>query len=1557
MANFVSNSLINLSINARQANMVLDSMKKKAEDLRKRMDEAAKAGDAKTAKRLAGELRQVERIINMSTTEAMKLEKTMRHLDQASPREINKALKTLQNQLSGIQRGSAAWDAQVAKIRQVKDAMRDLNEEINGQQSRWQRFNRWLNDTQTFLMGAAGAVTGLVMAGKSAVQKYADIEQEMANVRKFTGMTAEEVQALNGEFLKIDTRTAREDLNRLAQEAGRLGKTSQEDVLGFVRAADKINVALDDLGDGATLKLSKLTGIFGDEERYGTEQSLIKVGSVINELSQNCSASAPYIADFTERLGGVGAQAGMTIQQIMGYAAVLDSNAQKVEASATALSQVIVRLYQDPAKYARVAGLDVKNFTDLMRKDANSAVILFLETLNKAGGMDTLSPMFKDMGETGARAIAALSTLATNIQAVKDQQQVANEAFREGTSIQKEFDVQNNTVQASMDKAKKSITEIAVDLGERLMPVVRHIMSSSTAMVKFLSTTVKFIADNITAVISLTAAIAAYKIAVIAAASQTKAMTLAQSAWTVVAKANTVATTALSSAMYLLTGRVTKARAAWRLMSATIGASPFGMVAAAAAALAVVIYKLTRKTEEYRDAANKILRTTREVSQETVREQHELDVLFGKLRGARKGSQEYLDTKKKILDQYGKYLSGLVDEKGEIVNLSLAYDTLTEAVRRSARERGLAAAKENLNTAFAEQTSKDLTSLQKALESYGASAQEAARLTQMVGQAVSTGGKIPQSAVAKISALSSGLPSADAEGKAYTNYGQKVAAKSGLAFKAPEDPSEILSRLSNSIGDFDRSLKIIEDMQSESNKTRKYTGDDLRKTISDLDKVIKDGEGSVRFPNPYVARELRGDYDFSKEAAGESPVIPMGKAASGLLPSGNASSMASLMPGRKASGVPYAISDFADVRIDADTAKRMREVIAKELRLRGEDLYESESNQQKQEPGNYQKYVDPDKAKREEDKKFREALKKIEKEREDAVEKATSENAAGNTDYLTFIKQKHDAQMKFYGDSAKLYEDWKRTEEEGYSEMLRKRAEEERAWKARTQAQSIEEVKRLQKAEETELRLHYANKANLSFAEETELQARMFDIKLKAMQRELELTNKGSKEYADKKLAIEQTLAENTISVRQRLAQEAARIEAQYASKSAAEKLKVELETLKVLKESGAISRDQYSDLSAKAKKRALPDNKRKSPQQEARKSFDDNKKQLDEMLEMGLISQKEYSERLKAFQADLTNTLLSGIAQSGSEWVGQLTTMYQAWADFAQALKDPDGNPFDALAKGLQASAAVMGAVMQSVTALTNAEVEIQTQAIEKRYQRESAFAEGNAYLQKKLEKRKEKEIAKLKSDAAKKNFAMQVAATVASTAANAVSAYGAALQVGGLAGLILAPVAAAMALAQGAIQIAVLKKQQQAADSTGYAAGGFTRKGRRDEPAGIVHAGEWVASQALVNNPKTRPVIDMLEYAQRNNTVAQLSMEDVSRSVAAPMALAWAPQPAREVIVQKEQPSSANTGSYRLEDAIDRLNDRLDRPFITYNTVEGPLGIKQAEDEYKRLMKNKSR
>lgn len=191
------------------------------------------------------------------------------------------------------------------------------------------------------------------------------------------------------------------------------------------------------------------------------------------------------------------------------------------------------------------------------------------------------------------------------------------------------------------------------------------------------------------------------------------------------------------------------------------------------------------------------------------------------------------------------------------------------------------------------------------------------------------------------------------------------------------------------------------------------------------------------------------------------------------------------------------------------------------------------------------------------------------------------------------------------------------------------------------------------------------------------------------------------------------------------------------------------------------------------------------------------------------------------------------------------------------------------------------MGEIFSGVSSLVQAELEKETAAINARYSAEISAAEGNNYKVAKLEKEKQAALAKAKNEANKKLFAMQVIQAVAQTAQNAISAYGSAAAIP-VVGYIMAPIAAAMAIAAGMIQIAAIKKQQQASEAQGYAQGGFTPQGRVNEEVGVVHAGEWVASQKLLASPVDRLLINALDYAQRTNTIGSLRADDVSRAIA---------------------------------------------------------------------------
>ena len=282
----------------------------------------------------------------------------------------------------------------------------------------------------------------------------------------------------------------------------------------------------------------------------------------------------------------------------------------------------------------------------------------------------------------------------------------------------------------------------------------------------------------------------------------------------------------------------------------------------------------------------------------------------------------------------------------------------------------------------------------------------------------------------------------------------------------------------------------------------------------------------------------------------------------------------------------------------------------------------------------------------------------------------------------------------------------------------------------------------------------------------------------------------------------------------------------------------------------------------------------------------------------------------------------------------------------FKKMLSDDDMKEFD---KALDHMFASVTTMWDSLNKMWEIDEQMKLAQMEKRYDREASMAEGNAYKLKEIEKKKAREEAKIKAEAQKRMFAQQVISAIAQTATAALNAYSSAAAIP-IVGHVMAPIAAAMAVAAGMMQVAAIKKQQSLSAAQGYAKGGFTPDGPEDQPVGVVHAGEWVASQKLLKNPATRTAIEALDFAQRNNRIGSISAQDVSRHVTAPALIAGvaADGSMERAIVAM----SVVIGEY--QDTMKRLGDRLEEPFVTVATVSGDKGIKRAQDEYQRLQNN---
>ena len=533
----------------------------------------------------------------------------------------------------------------------------------------------FLNKNWGAITQTLAAYSGLRDIVKGSVDAFAEMDQEMNNVRKYTGQSIEEVQRMNETFKQMDTRTPREQLNQLAGSAGRLGVSSTPAVLEFVDAADKINVALgDDLGKGAVDAIGKLAMAFGEDETKGLRGAMLATGSAVNELAQNSAAQAGYLVDFAARLSGVGIQAGMTQSQILGLGAAMDENMQKDEMAATALSQIITKMTTDSETFARIAGKNVEEFSRLVKTDLNEALMQFFEAMNKKGGFTDLAPLFEQMGLDGTRAIGVLSTLSSKIDDVRRHQELATAAYEKGTSVIDEFNVQNDTYQAKLEKARKAFSELRIELGEKLLPVSSVAISTTSIMVRLLSTIINFFLTFRTTIISVTVAIGLLT----AAKYKDIAVTKLQNFWNVT-----------------LLGTMKK-------LYAAVMANPWAAAAVGVAALVGFIADLARRSTEATVAQKAMASVEHDATVKAELERQKIEELRKKIHDNNLKLSErrkYIEDLQKIVPDYVAKIS----EEGRVYEESTeALDKYIQKIKEKAMVDGAKAKMEELAAERAE---------------------------------------------------------------------------------------------------------------------------------------------------------------------------------------------------------------------------------------------------------------------------------------------------------------------------------------------------------------------------------------------------------------------------------------------------------------------------------------------------------------------------------------------------------------------------------------------------------------------------------------------------------------------------------------------------------------------------------------------------------------------------------------------------------------------------------------------------------------------------------------
>ena len=436
-------------------------------------------------------LKEAEKPIKKTVLSSEELKKIINNLPTAPFEKLKLASEALEEELHKLAPDTEEFIVKSSELRIVNGQIAELND-------KWKDHDGAILSTikrLTAYVAVYGSFNFILGKLKGWANDMLKLSDSMADVQKTTGLAHKQLRLLSKDIDSIDTRSTQEQMHQLAATAGQIGMRSREDILGFVKAADQLTVALNELGDEGVQSLAKLATLTGEVQRMGVEKSLLAIGSSINELSASSAAAAGPIADFMRRTGGLANMAKLSSADLAALGATADALGQPIETAATAMNKFITTLVMNTDDVAYALNLDKEAMKQLIQEGRTmEAITDVLAAVNAKGDEGALAGIFKELGSEGARMTQTMMALSENVKFLKAQVRTSREAFDEATSATEEYNVKNETAAAVVERIGNTLREFFVsadytqgltNLLNKLHDFIKLLISASEEAVKF----------------------------------------------------------------------------------------------------------------------------------------------------------------------------------------------------------------------------------------------------------------------------------------------------------------------------------------------------------------------------------------------------------------------------------------------------------------------------------------------------------------------------------------------------------------------------------------------------------------------------------------------------------------------------------------------------------------------------------------------------------------------------------------------------------------------------------------------------------------------------------------------------------------------------------------------------------------------------------------------------------------------------------------------------------------------------------------------------------------
>lgn len=600
-------------------------------------------------------LTAVDRKLDNAKDGFIDIDKISKNLKSTSLKDLKRAAAQLEKELDNCAENMDDYTKKAAKLRQINGQIDQMNKNMKHHASVIAATAKRLS-SYVLVYSGFNEVVGWI---REMIQANLALSDSMADVQKTTGLTEKELKRLSDSIRNMDTRTTTEELHQLAATAGQIGLTATDDILGFVKAANMINVALNELGSDGVASLMKVATATGEVNQLGVEKALLSIGSSINELSANSAASAPAITDMVKRLGAISASARISSADLAAIGATTDALAQSTEVAGTALSMFIGTLVSKTGQVAKAVGIDEKYLKGLVNQgkttEAMIAVFEKMKDLDEKSGLAALTPLMGDLGSEGQRMTNTLTLMATRVDFLKEQIELSRGAFHEATSIINEYNIKNENAIAILERMKNAIKDYftSADFVGWIKGILEQLYLLPRA-----------IEENKTTIV---AAI----IVVLTHLQLLKAELLG------------VGGTAVMRGLVGLKNELLGIGRAFTSLLSVVGKHPFLAIASGVALFGAKLYDAYKKSDQYGNAQERLNKLGKKWRSELSEELKTSRFLFAQLENSKKGTEEYNAAKKAIIDNYGAYLKGMGKEVEALENIEAAQEAVTRAINRT----------------------------------------------------------------------------------------------------------------------------------------------------------------------------------------------------------------------------------------------------------------------------------------------------------------------------------------------------------------------------------------------------------------------------------------------------------------------------------------------------------------------------------------------------------------------------------------------------------------------------------------------------------------------------------------------------------------------------------------------------------------------------------------------------------------------------------------------------------------------------------------------------------